>query len=68
MCICDAEDNGLPSMSVKSTPKFENRYRQGSKVTQQHSYDVLDAVNLKDSSSVRCRIIEEIIIFVETVT
>ena len=25
MCICDAEEYGLPSMSVKTTPKFENR-------------------------------------------
>ena len=25
VCICDAEEYGLPSMSVKSTPKFENR-------------------------------------------
>jgi len=25
VCICDAEEHGLPSMSVKSTPKFENR-------------------------------------------
>jgi len=23
--VCDAEEYGLPSMSVKSTPKFENR-------------------------------------------
>jgi len=41
---------------------------QGSKVTQRQSYDVLAAVNLKDSSSVCCRIIEETTIFVETVT
>ena len=25
VCICDAEEYGLPSMSVKTTPKFENR-------------------------------------------
>ena len=25
MRICDAEEYGLPSLSVKSTPKFENR-------------------------------------------
>ena len=25
MCICDVEEYGLPSMSVKTTPKFENR-------------------------------------------
>jgi len=25
VCICDAEEYGLPSKSVKSTPKFENR-------------------------------------------
>jgi len=41
--------------------------RQGSKVTQRQSYNP-GAVNLKDSSSVRCRIIEETIIFVETLT
>ena len=30
VCICDAEEYGLPSMSVKTTPKFEKvpvRYR-----------------------------------------
>jgi len=29
VCICDAEEYGIPSMSVKSTPKFENRHTQG---------------------------------------
>ena len=47
---------------------FRSSVGQGSKATQRQSYDVLGAVNLKDSSSVRCRIIEETTIFVETVT
>jgi len=47
---------------------FSSSGGQGSKVTHWQSYDVLGAVHLKDSSSVRCRIIEETTIFVETVT
>ena len=36
MCICDAEEYGLPSMSVKTTPKFENRSIKAQCVSRVH--------------------------------